>query len=565
MSRALKVLVVGGYGIFGGRLVDLLLDEPRLQLVVAGRSLEKAAAFCSDRPQARALLVPARFDRGADVESQLSALAPNVVVDASGPWQAYGDDRYRLIEACISARMHYLDLADSSEFVAGVPAFDAAAQAAGVSVLSGVSSFPVLTAAIVRQLSADMARIVSIRGGIAPSPFAGVGENVIRAIAAYAGQAITLRRGGRDARGFPFTETQRYTIATPGRVPLKNTLFSLVDVPDLRQLAELWPEVEEVWMGAGPVPEPLHRALIALSWLVRWRLLPSVSPLAPLMHFVMTHVRWGEHRGGMFVEVAGVDAGGQAVQRSFHLLAEGNDGPLIPSMAIEAIVRRSLESAMPASGARAATRELELASYEAAFAHRTIHTGSRDDGAGEPLFARLLGDAWQQVPAPIRQVHSLPAGVFAHGSARVERGSGPLANAVASLFGFPRAADKLPVVVQFQSRDGVEVWTRRFGRETFSTTLYEGRGRSARLLVERFGPVAFAQALVVEEGRLRLVLRRWTVLGVPLPLFLAPRSDSYEHAQDGRFHFHVEISLPLIGLLVRYRGDLSPAPERLDP
>lgn len=560
----MKILIVGGYGIFGGRLVDLLVDEPRLQLVVAGRSLDKARAFCSARPHARARLLPALFDRDADVESQLSALAPDVVVDASGPWQAYGEGGYRLIEACISARMHYLDLADSSDFVAGVAAFDAAARAAGVSVLSGVSSFPVLTAAIVRQLSVDMARIVSIRGGIAPSPFAVVGENVIRAIAAYAGQAITLRRGARDACGFPFTETLRYTIAPPGRVPLNSTLFSLVDVPDLRQLSALWPEVEEVWMGAGPVPESLHRALIGLSWLVRWRLLPSVSPLARLMHFVMKHARWGEHRGGMFVEVAGVDAGGQAIKRSFHLLAEGNDGPMIPSMAIEAIVRRALESGAPAPGARAATRELELASYEAAFANRTIHTGTRDDcvAAEEPLFARLLGDAWHRVPAPIRQLHSLPAGAIAHGSAQVERGSGRLANAVASLFGFPRAADELPVVVQFQSRDGVEAWTRRFGRETFSSTLYEGRGRSARLLVERFGPMAFAQALVLDGGRLRLVLRRWSLLGVPLPLFLAPRSHSHEHEQGGRFHFHVEISLPWLGLLVRYRGDLSPTPTR---
>ena len=35
-----------------------------------------------------------------------------------------------------------------------------------------------------------------IRGGIAPSPYAGVGENVIRAIAGYAGQPVELKRDG---------------------------------------------------------------------------------------------------------------------------------------------------------------------------------------------------------------------------------------------------------------------------------------------------------------------------------------------------------------------------------
>jgi hypothetical protein len=63
---------------------------------------------------------------------------------------------------------------------------------------------------------------------------------------------------------------------------------------------------------------------------------------------------------------------------------------------------------------------------------------------------------------------------------------------------------------------------------------------------------------VREEGRLRLVLRRWSAFGVALPLWLAPRSNSYESEQDGVFRFHVEISHPLCGLIVRYRGWLKP-------
>ncbi len=40
-----------------------------------------------------------------------------------------------------------------------------------------------LRAAVVRRLSSDIMQVQSIRGGIAPSPYAGVGLNVIRAIA----------------------------------------------------------------------------------------------------------------------------------------------------------------------------------------------------------------------------------------------------------------------------------------------------------------------------------------------------------------------------------------------
>ena len=45
--------------------------------------------------------------------------------------------------------------------------------------------------------------------------------------------------------------------------------------------------------------------LRGLAWLVRLRLLPSLSPLAGLLHWGSRTFRWGEHRGGMFVEVEG--------------------------------------------------------------------------------------------------------------------------------------------------------------------------------------------------------------------------------------------------------------------
>ena len=343
---ALRVLVVGGYGVFGGRIVALLEDEPSLTLIVAGRSLNRAADFVrTRRPKAR--LEPAAFDRNGNLAAQLAALAPAVVVDASGPFQGYGDARYALVEACIAARIHYLDLADGSDFVAGIGVLDAPARAAGVFCLAGASSFPVLTAAVVRRLAAGLRSVDTIRAGIAPSPFAGVGENVIRAIASYAGQRVPLRKHGAANDAFPFAEQMRFTIAPPGRVPLENRLFSLVDVPDLRVLADLWPEVESVWMGAAPVPEILHRALIVLAHLVRRGWIRSLSPLAPSMHFMTNALRWGEHRGGMFVEVKGADAGGAVQTRSWHLLAEGADGPLIPSMAVQAIALKHLAGAPP--------------------------------------------------------------------------------------------------------------------------------------------------------------------------------------------------------------------------
>ncbi|RUU44713.1 DUF4166 domain-containing protein [Mesorhizobium sp. M6A.T.Ca.TU.002.02.2.1] len=42
-------------------------------------------------------------------------------------------------------------------------------------------------------------------------------------------------------------------------------------------------------------------------------------------------------------------------------------------------------------------------------------------------------------------------------------------------------------------------------------------------------------------------------------MWLCPRSTSFESVENGRFRFHVEISHPLTGLIVRYRGWLEPS------
>jgi Domain of unknown function (DUF4166)/Saccharopine dehydrogenase NADP binding domain len=552
----MKVLILGGYGTFGGRLAQLLAGDARLTLLIGGRSVERAQAFC-DRLAPGAARRAVRFDRDGDALAQIRAVNPDLVVDATGPFQCYGDDPYRIIKACLVHGIDYLDLADGSDFVKGVAQFDGEADARGVFILSGVSSFPVLTAAVLRRLAQGLGTLDTITGGIAPSPYAGVGLNVIRAIASYSGKRLALVRGGQPAFGVAMTESLRHTISPPGRLPLRNIRFSLVDVPDLQVLPELWPGLESIWMGAGPVPEILHRMLNGLAWLVRLRLLPSLLPFAFLIHQVSNRVRWGEHRGGMFVEVVGTTVHGAQVRRSWHLLAEGEDGPLIPSMACQAIIERCLAARRPPAGARAATGDLELEDYEALFAPRTIYTGTRTSdptAESQPLYQRILGDAWHALPAPVRAMHGCAGSQVAAGRAEVLRGRHPLARLIAFAMGFPAAGTQVPVQVVFTPGDGGECWTRTFAGRSFSSFQSAGRKASARLLCERFGPLTFDLALVVEGAKLCFVTRRWSLWGVPLPLFLAPGGESYETAIDARFHFHVEIRHRLLGLIVGYRG-----------
>jgi Domain of unknown function (DUF4166) len=556
----LKILIVGGYGTFGGRLAQLLKDDERLQLLIGGRSQSRAQAFCAAlRPRAAAVALA--FDRDGEIAPQLARIDPDLVVDATGPFQFYGTDPYRLVQAALSLGIDYLDLADGSDFVKGIARFDAEARARGIFILSGVSSFPVLTAAVVRRLAHGMARIDTITGGIAPSPHANVGLNVIRAIASYAGRPVKLWRDGHRVLGYGLAESRRYTIAPPGRLPLWPVRFSLVDVPDLQVLPDLWPGVGSVWMGAGPVPEIWHRLLNACAWAVRCKILPSLSPFAGLMSQAVRRLSFGEHRGGMFVAVTGTGPAGERLDRSWHLLAEGDDGPLIPSMAAAVIIRHSVAGKRPASGARPATTDIELVDYEALFEHRRIFTGCRQSDArtdAAPLYRRILGEAWNALPAPLRAMHGVDGSLTAEGVASVERGRGLVARLVARLAGFPPAASEVPVQVVFRAEDGHEHWQRTFGKSAFASVQESGSGRFDRLICERFGPLRFGLALVVEDDQLRLVLRGWSFIGIPLPSAWAPRIDAHECAENGRFCFNVRLDHPLTGLIVQYRGWLVP-------
>ncbi|MDQ2693707.1 MAG: DUF4166 domain-containing protein, partial [Chloroflexota bacterium] len=145
----------------------------------------------------------------------------------------------------------------------------------------------------------------------------------------------------------------------------------------------------------------------------------------------------------------------------------------------------------------------------------------------------------------------------AEGFARVETGTNILTRLLAALYGFPHAGEHVPLRVSFHRKESGETWQRDFAGRTFSTFQSLGKGHADKLLVERFGLVTFWMALVLKDDKLHLITRRWSILGIPLPLVLAPDQSVYEHADGNDFCFHVEVKHWLLGLIVRYEGRLQ--------
>ena len=150
----MKILIIGGYGTFGSRLARLLVNQSELTLLIAGRSLKQAEDFCKELKNNSATILPLYFDRNdSEIENRLRTIQPDLVVDATGPFQSYGKDPYRAVKTCLATSINYVDLADGSEFVKGITQFDDQAKEKNIYILSGVSSCPTLTATVVRHLS----------------------------------------------------------------------------------------------------------------------------------------------------------------------------------------------------------------------------------------------------------------------------------------------------------------------------------------------------------------------------------------------------------------------------
>ncbi len=177
----------------------------------------------------------------------------------------------------------------------------------------------------------------------------------------------------------------------------------------------------------------------------------------------------------------------------------------------------------------------------------------------ESQYRRALGPDWDRLPQAIRQLHDVSAHHLYVGEASVENGVTLLARLCRVLLRFPPAASVLPVQVALQREGSRERWTRCFGTHSFHSILSLPADGERNTVFERFGALSFRITLPVTGDGLEMPVKRAYCLGIPLPAWLTPRSQTREFVDaQGRFNFDVAVYMPVAGLVVRYRGWLKP-------
>ena len=337
MSTDRKILIVGATGVFGSRLSRLAAREPGVRLTLASRRSGRLTTLAGE------LGCEARIiDRDRVEIGDLKGF--DLVADCAGPFQG---SHTRLIEQCIAAQVDYVDLADGREFVGSIGRFDHGAKSAGISVITGASSIPALSHAVLDQLTAGWRRVDSIRVGIFPGNRAPRGRSVVEAILSYVGKSVRLFTDGtwRELPGWSLAG--RVDCGAAGR-----RWASLCDTPEQDLLVRRYRPTRSAEFVAGLELPILHLGLWLLSWPIRWNLIRSLRPAAGALLWIAERLRpFGTDRGAMVVEAEGQGTTGEQVSAKWMLDATTNLGPLVPIVPALALIRRLRDGWKPEPGA----------------------------------------------------------------------------------------------------------------------------------------------------------------------------------------------------------------------
>jgi len=176
-----------------------------------------------------------------------------------------------------------------------------------------------------------------------------------------------------------------------------------------------------------------------------------------------------------------------------------------------------------------------------------------------PLYAHVLGPAWEQLPESLQRLHQTFAPASIAGRFEVRHGKTAAMRVLARLLRLPPEADPADITLTVEQRGALQRWVRRFGADCVVTNQCSGEDR---LLAERFGILQFQFELKLGDGQLVYHQRRVALClaccSLRLPAWIAPVVSASEKANGDSVEVSVEVRLPLIGLLLAYGGTLWP-------
>ncbi|MBP5077721.1 saccharopine dehydrogenase NADP-binding domain-containing protein [Pseudomonas chlororaphis] len=351
-----RVMVVGGYGNFGSIVCRHLAVMPGVELVISGRDPHKLQRKV-DELESQSGTVVERWcgnAMGTEFKSVLGSMNIQLVIHTGGPFQGQS---YAVAKNCIDAGVNYCDLSDCRTFVNGVGVLDAQAKQAGVAILSGCSSVPTLSSAIIDQQRYRFSRIDSIEHGISSSAKM-PGLSTVEGVLAYAGKPIKQLKNGK------VHEVLGWQDLTLRKMPhLGTRVLANVDVPDMDIFASRYgAQTLSFKAGAGLKLGGVANYLLAQA--LRIGLVRDHALWAARLHRLGTRFEYfGDGKSAMYIDVQGMGVDGNPLAMTVQLTAMNDKGPEIPSCAAVALAAKMALGYVPPAGARACVGEITVDEY----------------------------------------------------------------------------------------------------------------------------------------------------------------------------------------------------------
>jgi hypothetical protein len=393
-----KVLILGGYGNFGRRISTTLANY-NIPIIIAGRNNQKATLLASQLKQQypHTSIETAIFDIDKDLAQQLTTLQPHIVINTCGPFQKKD---YSVAELCISHHAHYIDLSDARDFVINITELDNQAKQNNVAVISGASTVPGLSSAVLQHFKSEFNQIDSVKYGITPGQQADRGLATTEAILTYLGKPLKPAFGSTKKRyGWQSIYKQRYP-------ELGKRWMANCDIPDLDLLPQYF-KIKNIHFSAGMESGLLHLGMWLSSWLVRLKLPLNLSKHARFLLKISHWFDWlGSPDGGMHMIIKGQDKNNQPKTIKWFIIAKSGDGPQIPIIPTIVLTKKLLNNPEKLIGAKACVGLVTLDEYLSELSELDIETYTKRIEAlkseGE-LFKKILGPKWQTLHPDIRK------------------------------------------------------------------------------------------------------------------------------------------------------------------
>lgn len=336
MMQKKKILLLGEYGAFTRRIGRVLSQSPEIECVIGVADARRRERLERDTGNI-VVTVP---DDPHTVRQALEGVF--AVVNTRGPFLARN---YTVAEQCAERGVHYVDPADSNEYVSGLGRLARKAERSGSLIVTGAAAAPTVSALLVDMLAPEFDRIREIHTCLAQGKNDYRDLATARAVLRYVDLVLRMKEKGRwrELEGW----SRPLSVHFPA--PVGRRRAYLCDMLDL----DIFPKrygAQTVTFRTALSSRASNFVLSFSRWLKRRGMAHNLpAPVMALLYAIGALPGFGNPNGGLSVEVRG-DKGGDNLVRSIFLVARDGSMPAIAAAPAIALVKRWVRQGVSTAG-----------------------------------------------------------------------------------------------------------------------------------------------------------------------------------------------------------------------